>query len=394
VQRSPWNIIWVLSITQIISWGSVFYAISVLITPIEHELQWTRNAIVGAFSLSMVVSGAVAVPAGILIDRLGGRLVMSVGSVAAAGMLALMSQVQSLPAFYAIWLGLGVVMAAVLYDAAFTVITAQFGTSARKAITTLTLAGGFASTVFWPLTQSLVASLGWRSAVGILALFNLLICAPLHLLLPKSPRNYAREHAIQGETPGADAPALRQIVRSRRFLLLAVAFTCNMLAFSALSIHLIPLLNERGFSAADAVWLAAVVGPMQVAGRVVEYMVGGRFRSAQVAAVAFILLPVTLVILRFAGLSWSLVVLFVALYGASNGIMTIARGTLPAEVFGRARYGALNGAFAAPVLASRSLGPLVAALIWSAAGGYQLVIVVLIAIAAIAAVSFYIAMKT
>jgi MFS family permease len=364
-----------------------------LITPIEHELQWTRNAIVGAFSLSMVVSGAVAVPAGILIDRLGGRLVMSVGSVAAAGLLALMSQVQSLPAFYAIWLGLGVVMAAVLYDAAFTVITAQFGTSARKAITTLTLAGGFASTVFWPLTQWLVASLGWRSAVGILALLNLVICAPLHLLLPKSVQHHAREHPTEGETPSADAPALRQIVRGRRFVFLAAAFTCNMLAFSALSIHLIPLLNERGFSAADAVWLAAVVGPMQVAGRVVEYTVGGRFKSAHVAAVAFILLPVALVILRFAGLNWSLVVLFVALYGASNGIMTIARGTLPAEVFGRARYGALNGALAAPVLASRSLGPLVAALIWSAAGGYQVVIVALVAIASIAAVSFYVAMK-
>ena len=167
-----------------------------------------------------------------------------------------------------------------------------------------------------------------------------------------------------------------------------------MLAFSALSIHLIPLLNERGFSAADAVWLAAVV--WTYAGRRARrrYTVGGPFKSAQVAAVAFILLPVALVILRFAGLNWSLVVLFVALYGASNGIMTIARGTLPAEVFGRARYGALNGALAAPVLASRSLGPLVAALIWSAAGGYQLVIVALVAIASIAAVSFYMAMKT
>src|SRR3954470_2283976 len=118
MHRPPWNIIWVLSITQIVSWGSVFYAISVLIAPIEHELGWSRNAIVGAFSLSMVVSGVVALPAGMLIDRLGGRLVMSVGSISAAALLALMSQVQSLRAFYALWLGLGVVMAAVLYDAA------------------------------------------------------------------------------------------------------------------------------------------------------------------------------------------------------------------------------------------------------------------------------------
>ncbi len=393
--RPPWSVVWVLSVTQIISWGSLFYAISVLIAPIEREFGWSRDAIVGAFSLSMVCSGLAAYPVGVLIDRYGGRFVMGGGSVVAAAMLALLSQTTSLPAFYAIWVGLGLAMGAVLYDPAFTVITASFGTNARKGITALTLVAGFASSVFWPLTQALITSLGWRHALLVLALLNLIICTPLHLwFLPKAAAHSAKAEREPGADAGRDKPALRDIVMTRTFLLLATAFTANMLAFSALSIHLIPLLNERGFSMTDAVWLAAIVGPMQVAGRIAEYTVGARFRATQIAMIAFMLLPVALIVLRFAGLQWGLVLVFIAFYGASNGVMTIVRGIIPAELFGRDRYGAVNGALAAPVLASRSLGPLVAAVIWSAAGGYDAVIWTLAAVGLVSAVTFLLAVKT
>jgi MFS family permease len=393
--RPPWSIVWALSVTQIVSWGSLFYLISVLIAPIERELGWSRDVIVGAFSLSMVCSGLAAFPVGVLIDRYGGRFVMGFGSALAAAMLALLSQTASLPAFYAIWVGLGLAMGAVLYDPAFTVITASFGASARKGITVLTLAGGFASTVFWPLTQTLIASLGWRQALLVLALCNLLICAPLHLWgLPKSAERAARDKREFESGRSGEAPGIRGIVMSRTFLLLAAAFSANMLAFSALSTHLIPLLFERGFSMTDAVWLAAVVGPMQVAGRIAEYTVGARFRATQIAILAFFMLPVALLALRFAGLQLLPVLAFLTLYGASNGIMTIIRGSIPAEIFGRERYGAVNGALAAPVLASRALGPLIAAVIWSAAGGYGAVIWTLAAIGLVSAVSFILAVKT
>jgi MFS family permease len=338
----------------------------------------------------MVCSGLAAYPVGVMIDRHGGRFVMGAGSVMAAVMLALLSQTTSLPMFYATWIGLGIAMGAVLYDPAFTVITACFGADARKGITVLTLAGGFASTVFWPLTQALIASLGWQHALLVLALLNLVVCTPLHMLcLPKTGANLARDK----HEAGAEAPAVRDIVLTRKFLFLAASFTTNMLAFSAISIHLIPLLSERGFGMADAVWLAAIVGPMQVAGRVAEYTVGARFRVTQVALAAFMLLPVALLVLRFAGVQWALVLLFVTIYGASNGIMTIARGLIPAEIFGRGRYGAVNGALAAPVLASRSLGPLVAAVIWSAAGSYDAVIWTLAAVSLLSAISFYLTVK-
>ena len=392
--RLPWPVVWTLSVTQVISWGSMFYSLSVLLLPIEQELGWGRDAIIGAFSLSLLCTGLAALPVGMLIDRYGGRAVMGCGSLAGAVLFALLSQVHALPAFYAIWIGLGFAMSMTLYEPAFAVITASFGGSARKGITVLTLAGGFASTVFWPLTQFMVAEIGWRNAVLMLAACNFLVCMPLHaLLLPTSPRTPsfpARGDSTVAKNAG---PALRDIVRTRSFLLLAVTFTANMLAFSALSVHLIPLLHERGFSGADAVMLAALVGPMQVAGRVWEYTIGARLRATQVALVALTLFPVAASLLYFGDGTWLLIIAFIACYGVSNGIITIARGTIPAEIYGRERYGAVNGALSAPVLASRALGPLVASLIWTATGSYDAVVWTLAGIGLIAIATFALAVK-
>jgi predicted MFS family arabinose efflux permease len=286
-------------------------------------------------------------------------------------------------------------MSAVLYEPAFAVITACFGADARKGITTLTLPGGLASTVFWPLTQALVAALGWRHAVLVLALFNLMVCAPLHWwFLPKT--GAARTKDAHGTTARAARRPIhmRDIVMTRKFVLLALAFTANMLAFSAMSIHLITLLNERGLSAADAVLLAAIVGPMQVLGRIGEYTIGKRFSATQIATAAIVLLPIALLILQFSGTNWMLMLVFVTVYGISNGIITIVRGVIPAEIFGRERYGAINGALAAPVLAARSMGPLVAAMIWSFAGGYDAVIWTLAMVGLVSALSFHFALKS
>jgi len=394
-RRSPWSVVWALAVTQVVSWGSIYYAIAVLIAPIEQELGWRRDAIVGAFSLSLIFAGLGAVPAGIVIDRYGGRVVMTCGSLAAAALFFLLSNVQSLPAFYLIWAGLGIAMAAVLYEPAFTVITATFGANARKAITALTLVGGFASTVFWPLTQGLVSAFGWRHALVALALCNFVICVPLHALyLPASaPRRAGPEGARGGVRPREDTGALGVVIRTPAFWLLATAFTINMLAHSSLSVHLIPLLHEKGYSAADAVWLAALVGPMQVAGRVAEFTIGSRFRAAHVAVFALALLPVAVVSLGYAGAAWVPVLVFVTLYGASNGIMTIARGTIPAEIFGREHFGAVNGALSAPVLAARALGPLLASIIWSAAAGYDPVLWTLAALGLVSLASFCVALS-
>ena len=393
--RPPWRVVWALSVTQVISWGSMFYSLSVLLVPIEQELGWSRNAIIGAFTLSLLCTGLASLPVGLLIDRYGGRAVMGCGSLAGGVLFALLGHVHTLAAFYAIWIGLGFAMSMTLYEPAFAVITANFGGQARKGITVLTLVGGLASTVFWPLTQFLIAEIGWRNALIVLAGFNLLVCTPLHaLFLPPPPRR----RSVAGLDPRTThvtttGPALRDIVCTRSFLLLAATFTANMLAFSAFSMHLVPLLHERGFSVAHTVMLAALVGPMQVAGRVWEYTIGASMRTTQVAMIALTLFPVAVALLYFAGSGWPLVIAFITCYGISNGIVTIARGTIPAEIFGRERYGAVNGALSAPVLASRAVGPLGASLIWSATGSYDAVILVLGAIGMIAAATFVLAVK-
>jgi len=393
---SPWPVVWALSVTEIISWGTLYYAISVLIAPIEQELGWSRDSIVGAFSLSLLFAGTGAFPIGILIDRLGGRVMMAVGSFASALLLALLSQTQSIQGFYLIWAGLGLTMAMVLYEPAFTVITAGFGSDARKAITTLTLAGGLASTVFWPLTQGIVSALGWRYALIVLASFNLLVCAPLHaFFLPaSSDKRPATRQEMNKPGPDRKASALGIILKTRAFWMLAVAFAANMFAYASLTVHLIVMLQEKGFSIDSAVWLAALIGPMQVLGRIGEFTIGSRYRAQQVAFFALALLPIALIGFNFAGSSWGMVAVFVAVCGSSNGIMTIARGIMPATIFGSEHYGAVNGALSAPVIASRALGPFIGSIVWSRFGNYDAVLWLLTAVALLAVVSFSFAIST
>jgi MFS family permease len=385
--KLPWGIVAALSITQIVSWGSLYYAISVLLPSIESELHWSRDSIIGAFSTGLLCGGAGAFPVGLCIDRYGGRMVMTAGSMAGGALLLLLSQAHSLLEFYLLWAGLGLTMAMVLYEPAFAVVTQSFGSQARKGITALTLTGGLASTVFWPLTQFLISTMGWRNAVIVLALSNLLLCAPLHAaFLPVSAAAGSRRAGAWTKGPGLGA-----ILATRAFWMLAISFTANMLAFSALSVHLIPALNEKGYAMSDAVWIAALIGPMQVAGRVGEYTIGSRFRVSRVAIFALALLPVSMLCLNFVESAWLVILLFVVPYGVSNGIMTIARGVIPAEVFGPDRYGAVNGALSSPVIAARALGPLAAALIWSAAGGYAAVLWALAGIAVVSLITFVIA---
>ena len=391
---SAWTVVWALSVTQIISWGSMFYAFSVLLAPIAQETAWTRDAIVGAFSLNLLVAGVASAPIGILIDRFGGRVVMSSGSLVGGAILMLMGEVQTVTAFYAEWVVLGVAAAMLLYEPAFAVIYASFESNARKAITALTLLAGFASTVFWPLTQTLVSTLGWRHTLLVLGIINLAICLPLHaVLLPSRGAERAWRDRAQGATSldAKKSRGLDKIIRTRSFWLLAFAFTANLLAFSALSVHLIPLLQEKGFAPTHAVWLAALVGPMQVTGRLVEFTVGRRFSSRTVGLVALALLPFALCALMFASSSPWMGIAFAVLYGSSNGVMTIIRATMPAETFGREHYAAVNGALAAPVVATRAAGPLVASLIWSASG-YDGVLWVLVTVSILSMAMFFMAL--
>jgi MFS family permease len=381
-----WGVITALGIAQIISWGSLYYAFSFLIEPLQAAAGASKSTVVGAFSLGLLIAGLLTVPVGALIDRAGGRGVMTAGSLAAAGLLALLSRTDSVLMLYVAWVGLGATMAATLYDPAFAVLTKMFRANYRRAIAALTLFGGFASTVFWPLTEFLIAQLGWRDALLVLGATNLLICAPLHWWVVPAR---AAPTATQ-QTGVAASGQFRVALRTPMFYLLTLSFVGNILVFSAVSVHLMLMLQAKGLTAAHAALVGAMVGPMQVAGRVIEIAFGARLSPRAVGVIAMALLPASLLVLLMAGTNASLLLLFALLYGAGNGVMTIVRGAIAAEVFGREAYGAINGAMAAPVVVAKAAGPLVAALALTALGNYDRTLLMLVAIgvAAVAVFAF------
>lgn len=382
------NTIAVLAVTQILSWGSLYYAIAVLAPHIRLETGWRAEAVLGAFSLSLLVSGLAATPVGVLLDRHGGRLVMGAGSlVSGAGML-LLSRSHSLPVYFAAWAVLGLAMALTMYEAAFATINREFGARGRQAISTLTLFGGFASTVFWPLTQQLDQLLGWRDTYALYGALQIAVCLPLHLLLAgRRPAAPAAGHGTDATAATAAAAqaershTLHEALRHPAFWKLALAFAANSFIFSAMSVQLIPMFVQFGHAPALAVALAALVGPMQVAGRVGEMTLGRHALPQTIGKFTFAALPAALLVLLLFGASQWALALYCTLYGLSNGILTIVKGTLPAALFGRKNYGAIAGALAGPALVARAAGPLAVAAIIARAPAPAVLLTVLLGFA-------------
>ena len=360
------GIIAILAISQVLSWGALYYAFSILAPQIQREMGWRAEAVYGAFSLSLLVAGLCATPAGILLDRCGGRFVMAAGSlICGAGFFGLGSA-HSLVMYFAATSVLGIGMALVLYEAAFATINREFGAASRAGISTLTLFGGLASTVFWPVTLKLNAQLGWRDTYLAYGLVQLAVCLPLHLLLPGTLKARPTGVAAVATSPGAADFTLREALNDATFWKLAFAFSANSFTFSALSVHLIPLLGSMGHSAATAVTLGALIGPMQVIGRIGELAVARRAQPQAVGLFAFAMLPAALLALACFGMQVPAVGVFCIFYGLGNGILTIVRGTVPQALYGRENYGAISGAMAGPALAAKAAGPLaIAALVQS-----------------------------
>ncbi|MDQ1924865.1 MFS transporter [Massilia pseudoviolaceinigra] len=344
----------ILAVTQILSWGTLYYAFAVVAHDIARELALPGAAVFGAFSWCLLVAGITATPSGILIDRHGGRLVMAGGSLLCGLGFIMLSQARGATAYYLAWTVLGAAMPAVLYDAAFATLNRQFGMGARRAISTLTLFGGFASTVFWPLTVHLNGIAGWRTTYLAYGLVQLLLCMPLHLLLSTPPE------AVQVHKQAAAGFdfSLRQALRHPAFWKLAFAFSANSFIFSALSAHLIPILQSYGHALSSVVWMAALIGPMQVAGRIGEMRLARHARPQASGTFCFAVLPGALLAMLFWGQHQVAVALFCVLYGLSIGILTIVRGTLPQILFGARHYGAISGALAGPALIARAAGPI------------------------------------
>jgi len=326
-----------LGIAQIVSWGTLFYAIGVLGAAMRRDLGVSELFLFGAFTAGLLVTGTVAPVMGRLIDRRGGRLGLSIGSVLGALSMAILALAPNAAVMVVGWLVAGAAMAGCLYDPAFATLSQHTGARYRKAVTALTLFGGFASTVFWPLSHLLLEAWGWRVTFGIYAGFHLFLCLPIHLLFV--PRHVVAQAMGAPAKPADVSPAMTD----PRLRWLAVSFAIATFIFGVISVHLINLLTSAGLTAAQAVTISMLVGPMQVAGRVIELGLAGRVRAVTVGVVAFILMLTALVALISVEGFGIAALVFVIAYGCGNGVLTIVKGTAPVEIFGAHGLGGLLG---------------------------------------------------
>ena len=340
-----------LGIAQIVSWGTLFYAIGVLGPAMQRDLGVSQLFVFGAFTAGLLVSGVLAPAAGRMVDARGGRRVLSAGSALGAVAMALLAAAPNAAVMVAGWLVAGAAMAGCLYDPAFATLSQHTGERYRRAVTALTLYGGFASTVFWPLSQLLMDAWGWRATFAIYAAMNGLLCLPIHLVfVPKRPATSAPAQAQA-------APERQPKRRDPRLPWINASFAIATFVFGVVAVHMIGLLTASGLTAAQAVTLSMLVGPMQVAGRIVEMGFARRVRAVSVGFVAFGLMLLALAALFGVRGFGATAVLFVVAYGCGNGLLTIVRGTAPAELFGREGLGALLGHLSRYASFAKALAP-------------------------------------
>ena len=403
VPRQPayygWVLVWTLGVTETISWGVLSYAFGVFLTPMEQDTGWSRGALSGAFSLALLLSGVCAIPVGRWLDSRGPRLLMTAGSASGTALVLAWSRVHSLPALYAIWAGVGVAMAAVLYDPAFAVIATWFHRRRAQALTVVTLLAGLASTIFVPLADWLIRMQGWRPALVSLAIIlGAGTILPHAVLLRRRPAD-VRQH-VDGDArpiaasrsdalvpdPGAVAgPNVRDALRHTSFRWLALAFCLHTLASTAVGVHLVPYLRDRGYDSALAAAATGAVGAAQLLGRVIFAPVGGRFPLHRVAAVALAVQPLALAVMLLApGAAgvWS----FVVLFGAGRGAMTLARASLVAHLYGAGRYGRISGVLSLFMTATQAAAPVALGSAYDRLGTYDPALWVLAALSIAAAV--------
>ena len=340
-------IILALGTTQTLAWASSYYIPAILADPIARDLGISSNWVFAAFSASLVLSALLGPRIGREIDLVGGRSVLAISNLTLAAGLVLLGLTSSIPMLIAAWLLLGIGMGCGLYDAAFGALGRIYGDTARRAITGITLMAGFASTIGWPLTALGLEHIGWRNTCFAWALAHVLIGLPLNLLM--IPR-------VESAKAAAAAAIKPHIPIDRTMALLAFAFAAAWTVTGAMAAHLPRILEATGATPLQAVAAGALIGPAQVAARIVEASFLSRFHPLVSTRLACITHPIGAVIVAlFGGGAASAFAIF---HGTGNGILTIARGTLPLSIFGPKNYAYRLGIIGAPARMAQAAAPL------------------------------------
>ena len=398
-----WRIVGALAITETVSWGILYYAFAVFQVPMRAELGFSAATMAGAFSVAVAVTGVVAVPVGRWLDRHGARGLMTAGSIAAVGLVLAWSRVSNVAGLYAVFAGIGLVSAAVLYEPAFAVVVRWFAAGRSRALLAVTVVAGFASTIFLPVSHALIDALGWRQALVVLAGVLAVTTVLPHALVLRRDPGYLGLHPDGADTPPAagDGPGrapeagLRATaaatVRDRRFRWLTLAFAANTLVVIVVAVHLYPFLVERGHSAGFAAAATGALGALSVTGRLALTGATSRWPVATVTAAAFGLQAAAALLLLAAGSTTAGAVGFVVLFGLGFGVGTIARPAMLADAYGVRDYATLAALVGIALTAAKTAGPVAAGLARTLTGSYTAVLLAVTAAAALAAIAVAIA---
>jgi len=377
-----------LSLGQVLTWAALYYGFSSFVLPMRDELHWNEATLMGAFSVGLAAWGGASYAVGAAIDRGHGRAVLAGGAALAALGLLAWAAVREPWMFYALWIVLGASMAMTLYDPAFIVLTKRYPQRYRQGITALTLVGGFASTLSFPAVAWLMPLLGWRGTLVAMAATLLVVVVPLHLWALRGPAEPPAS-AVGDGAATADT-TLHEALRHRTFWLFALAFTLYAFGAAALWAHVMPAFASKGFSNSEALAVVVWIGPAQVAGRLLYAGVGRAWSLRVLGGVVLMGLPLALALFALARSLWVLW-LFAAVFGAANGLITIVRGGLIPETFGRSHVGRIGGAMAAIGLLARAAAPVAAAALLLVVGGYRELMLLLAALGVVAVLSFWLA---
>ena len=387
-------VIW-LSIAQTVSWGIMFYGFAVFIKPLTTEFGWSKAEITGAFTLSLFVVGLASISAGSILDRFGGRILMTGASTLGAILMVAAGQVQGLAAYYIVWVGLGLAMSATLYPSGFAVVVATLGSRSRQGITVMTLIAGFASTVFIPLISLMIDQVGWRDSFSWLGLILLLVCVPIHLIILRLERvpgagQTGRPRIFTIDTKSGPVAAG---LRNPAFWWIGLCLTANSFVMAGVTVHIIPLMLERGFAMATIVGTIAMIGPMQVSGRVFVTVFEKwlDFRKAGLLSGIFLLIGFALLAQVRPDNYYNY--LFPIFYGGSLGIITIVRGIAVPELIGPEAYGALNGIIGLTSSLALAVTPVLLSWVWLIGASYTAPLILLSIISLISLLSFILAAR-
>lgn len=411
-----WAIVGTLGITAAVSYGILTYALTAFVLPMSQELGWSTVQVTGAFSVAQLVAGLAAIPVGRWVDRHGTRALMTAGALLVTVLLLTWAHVRTLAGLYFIFAVMGVAMAAVLYEPAFAAIATWFRRGRSRALTVLTVLGGLASVIFVPLATTLVAQTGWRATLLVfMAIHVAFVLIPHAVVLRRAPADLgllpdgedsvaaispvavesrhatasvavgSAHHPVASAAPlpppSLDDMTTRSALRARPFRLLTGAFALSAFGSTALAVHLVPLLVERGHGMTEAGQAVGILGLMALPGRVIFTPLGARVSRGVVTAALFLLQALALAVLLLTRAPWTLWA-FSALFGAGFGAITPARAALLAETFGATNFGAIAGAMALVLALSRAAGPIGASVLLAEVGGahfgYDAVLVVLL----------------